>query len=99
MLYTAHKLSEDVAVLESDNTSLKSQINKLHERIGHPQGSLPTRVGLQADKEIADTSKAAPRRNPARKYAAVAASGSVSIVEEDSDGFETERRQPLVPLR
>jgi hypothetical protein len=32
LLDTAHKLSEDVAVLKSDNASLKSKINKLHEK-------------------------------------------------------------------
>jgi hypothetical protein len=37
----------------------------------------PPRVGLEADKEIADPSKVAPRRNPARSYAAIAVSGSV----------------------
>jgi hypothetical protein len=99
MLYTARKLSEDDAVLESDNASLKSQINKLHEKVGHPQGSLPTRVGLQAEKEIADTSKAVPRRNPGRKYAVVAASGSASTVLMVSKLSPTERRKSLVPLR
>jgi hypothetical protein len=72
MLNTVHKLSEDVAVLKSNNISLKSQINKLHKKVCQPQGSLSSRVGLQADKKIADPSKAAPRRNPSRNYAAVA---------------------------
>jgi hypothetical protein len=76
LLDTVHKLSEQVAVLNSDNASLKSQINKLHENVGEPQGPLSTRVGLQADKEIADPSETAPRRNLDKSYAAVAVSGS-----------------------
>jgi hypothetical protein len=75
LLKTVHKLSEDVAVLKSDNVSLKSQINKLHEKVGQPPESLPTRVGLQTDKEIAGPPKAAPRQNQTRSYAAVAVSG------------------------
>jgi hypothetical protein len=65
MLNTVHKLSEDVAVLKSGNALLKSKINELHEKVFQPQGSLSSRVSLQADKEIAEPSKAAPRRNPA----------------------------------
>jgi hypothetical protein len=75
-LDTLHELSKDVAVLKCDNAWFKTQINRLHEKVGQPEGSLSFRVGLQADKEIADTSTAAPRRNPARSYAAVADSGS-----------------------
>jgi hypothetical protein len=56
LLDTVHKLSADVAIFKSDNASLKSQINKLHEKVGQPQGSLSPRVGLQADKETADPS-------------------------------------------
>jgi hypothetical protein len=37
---------------------------------------LSSRAGLQTDKEIADPSIEAPRRNPARSYDAVAVSGS-----------------------
>jgi hypothetical protein len=33
MFDTAHELSEDVALLQSDNASLKSQINKLREKL------------------------------------------------------------------
>jgi hypothetical protein len=73
---TAQKRSEDVAVLRNYNSSLKSQINKLYEKVGQPQGSLSPRFGLQADKEIGIPSKAASRRNPARIHAAVAISGS-----------------------
>jgi hypothetical protein len=76
-LDTAHKLSENVVVLKSDNVLLKSQINKLHEKVGQYQGPLSSpRVDLQADKEIADPSKAAPRRNPERICAAVSVSAS-----------------------
>jgi hypothetical protein len=80
LLDTAHKLSEDVAVLKSDNASLKSQINKLREKACQPQGSLSSRVGLLTDKEIADPSSAAPLRNPARSYASVAISGPAHTV-------------------
>jgi hypothetical protein len=59
LLDTAHKLSEDAAVLKTDNASLKSQINKLHEKSGQPQGSLLYIVSLQVDKEIDGTSKVA----------------------------------------
>jgi hypothetical protein len=65
-----------VALLKSDNVSLKTQIRKLHEKVGQPQGPLPSRICLQADKGTADPPTAAPRRNPARSYAAVAVSGS-----------------------
>jgi hypothetical protein len=58
LLDTARKLSEDVALLESDNASLKSQINKLHKKVFQPQGSLFPRVGLHVDTDIADPSKA-----------------------------------------
>jgi hypothetical protein len=72
LLDTVHKLSEDVALLKSDSASLKSQINKLYEKVDQPLGSSSSRVGLQAETEIADSTKVAPRRNPARSYAAVA---------------------------
>jgi hypothetical protein len=65
-LDTVHKISEDVAVLQSGS--------------GHHQGSFSSRVGLQADKEIADPPKAAPRRNPAKGYAAVAVSASTHTI-------------------
>jgi hypothetical protein len=79
LLDAVHKLREDVALPESDNASLKSQLNKLHEEVGQPQRSLSSRSGLQAGKEIADPSKAVPPRNPARIYAAVAISGPAHI--------------------
>lgn len=47
-----------------------------------------SRAGLQADKETADPSKAAPLRNPARSYVAVAVSGfarTVSASKEFAD--------------
>jgi hypothetical protein len=55
LLGTVHKLSEDVAHLKSDSALFMSQIDKLHETVGHrpwklgdqPQGSLPFRVGLE----------------------------------------------------
>jgi hypothetical protein len=37
LLDTIHELSEDVDLLKSDNASLKSQINKLHEKVDQPQ--------------------------------------------------------------
>jgi hypothetical protein len=67
---------EDVTVLKRDKALLKSEINKLHENICQPRGSLFSRVGLQADKEFADPSREAALRHPARSYAAVAVSGS-----------------------
>jgi hypothetical protein len=73
LLGTAHNLSEDVSLLKRDNASLKSQINKLHEKVG--QSRYP-RVGLQGDREIADPSKSATRRNPVRSYATDAVYGS-----------------------
>jgi hypothetical protein len=54
LMYTVRELSEDVALLKSDNASLKSQINKLHRKVYLPQGPLSSRVGLQADMEFAD---------------------------------------------
>jgi hypothetical protein len=59
-----------------DNASLKSKNNKLYEKVDQPQGPTALRVGLQAYTEIADSTKAAPHRNPTRSYAAVAISGS-----------------------
>jgi hypothetical protein len=53
---------------------LEAAVSRLYLKL--PQGSLSSGVGLQADKDTADPSKAAPRRNPARSYAAVAVSGS-----------------------
>lgn len=46
LLDTAQKLSEDVALLKSDNASYKFQINKLNEKAGQAQGSLSSIVGL-----------------------------------------------------
>jgi hypothetical protein len=69
LLDTVHKLSQYDAVLKSANASLKSQINKLHDRVCQPQESLSPRIGLRADKKIA------PRWNTARIYAA----GSVPV--------------------
>jgi hypothetical protein len=75
-LDTVHELGEDVTHLKSDSVLLKSQINKLHEKFGQPQGSLSSRVGIQAHMKIADSTKVAPPQNPTRSYAAVAISGS-----------------------
>jgi hypothetical protein len=52
LLDTVYKLGEDVALRKSDSAALKSQINKLYEKAGQPQGTLPYIVGLQAEKEI-----------------------------------------------
>jgi hypothetical protein len=110
LLHTAHELSDDGALRKSDNASLKSQINTLHENVFN------LREHCSPESEIADPSKAASLRNPARNSVAVAVSGpahtaspskgfadlgialdaasavpspKVSIVEEESDGFET----------
>jgi hypothetical protein len=54
LLGTVHKLSKDVDLHKTDKASLKSQINPLHEYVGQPGGSLPSRFGPRANKEIAD---------------------------------------------
>jgi hypothetical protein len=36
VLDIVHKISEDFAILKSDNASLKSQSNKFHEKVGQP---------------------------------------------------------------
>jgi hypothetical protein len=54
---------------------LKATMPRLNSKVGQPQGSSSPRVGLQADKEIADPTKAAPRCNPTRSYVAIAVSG------------------------
>jgi hypothetical protein len=80
LLDTVHKLSEDVAILKSDNASLKNQISQLNCKVHRPQGSKSSSVGFRADTVTADSAKAAHHRNPARSYAAVAVSGSAHIV-------------------
>jgi hypothetical protein len=62
--------------LKATMPRLNTKIIKLHENVGQPQGSLSSRVGLQADEEIADPTKAAPHRNPVSIYATVAVSRS-----------------------
>lgn len=40
LLDIVHKLSEDIALLKGDNASLKSQVNKLHDKFHQPHGSV-----------------------------------------------------------
>jgi hypothetical protein len=72
LLDTVHKISEDVAILKSDNASLKTQISQLNSKVDKPQGSLSSSSGFRSRTEIAESPKAANHRNPARSYAAVA---------------------------
>jgi hypothetical protein len=51
LLGSVHELSEDVTILKSNNASIKSKINKLHEIVCRLKGSLSSRVSLQADKK------------------------------------------------
>jgi hypothetical protein len=62
-------------ILKAKMPLLNPIFNKSHEKVGEPQWSLSSEVGLQAHKIIARPPKAAPCRNPARSYAAVAVSG------------------------
>jgi hypothetical protein len=51
LLDTAHKPSEDVAVLKSDNASLKSQINKLHEKFVNPMDHCPSKSAYRQTRK------------------------------------------------
>jgi hypothetical protein len=100
-LDTVHKLSEDVAILKSDNASLKTQISQLNCKVDKPQGSMSSSVGFRADTVTADSAKAAHHRNPARSYAAVAVSCSAHIATPSQESAYREPpldAWPAVPL-
>jgi hypothetical protein len=59
-----------------------------HEKFDKIQEQLSTRIGLQADTEIVDSTKEAPRRNPTRMYAAVAFTGSSHIASPSTESAD-----------